>query len=72
MRKVLTGVVTSDKGAKTLKVEISRRFSHPMYGKIVRGRTVATLMMNKSRQNKAMLLKLLNVVRDQRPNVGNL
>jgi small subunit ribosomal protein S17 len=40
MRKVLTGVVTSDKGAKTLKVEISRRFSHPMYGKIVRGRTV--------------------------------
>ncbi len=40
MRKKLTGVVTSDKRDKTVRVEIDRRYSHPMYGKIVRGRTV--------------------------------
>ena len=40
MKKRLTGVVTSDKGDKTLRVEIERRYRHSMYGKIVRGRTV--------------------------------
>lgn len=40
MKKQLVGVVTSDKMNKSLRVEIERRFAHPMYGKIVRGRTV--------------------------------
>ena len=40
MKKKLVGVVTSDKMNKSLRVEIERRFAHPMYGKIVRGRTV--------------------------------
>lgn len=40
MKKKQTGVVTSDKRDKTLRVEIARRFQHPKYGKIVRGRTV--------------------------------
>jgi len=32
-RKVRTGVVTSDKMAKTVTVVITRRFAHPDYGK---------------------------------------
>ena len=40
MKKKLIGVVTSDKMNKSLRVEIERRFAHPMYGKIVRSRTV--------------------------------
>jgi len=40
MKKTLTGVVTSDKMDKSLRVEIDRRYQHPMYGKIVRGRTI--------------------------------
>jgi len=40
MKKKLTGVVTSDKADKTVRVEVARRYQHPMYGKIVRGRTV--------------------------------
>lgn len=40
MKKKLTGVVTSDKRDKSLRVEIPRRYRHPMYGKIVRGRTI--------------------------------
>ncbi|MBW3541606.1 MAG: 30S ribosomal protein S17 [Planctomycetes bacterium] len=40
MKKRLTGIVTSDKRDKSRRVEIERRYSHPRYGKIVRGRTV--------------------------------
>lgn len=39
-KKKLTGTVTSDKMDKGLRVEVTRRFRHPMYGKIVRSRTV--------------------------------
>jgi small subunit ribosomal protein S17 len=34
-RKVRTGVVTSDKMAKTVTVILTRRFAHPEYGKQV-------------------------------------
>jgi small subunit ribosomal protein S17 len=34
-RKVRTGVVTSDKMAKTVTVVLTRRFAHPEYGKQV-------------------------------------
>ena len=40
MKKKLTGVVTSDKNAKSVRVEVKRRYRHPKYGKIVSGRTV--------------------------------
>jgi len=40
MKKTLVGIVTSDKRDKTLRVEIGRRYRHPVYGKIVRGRTI--------------------------------
>jgi small subunit ribosomal protein S17 len=34
-RRRITGVVTSDKMMKTVVVEISRTFRHPLYGKVV-------------------------------------
>lgn len=34
-RRRLTGVVTSDKMTKTVTVEISRRFRHPLYQKVI-------------------------------------
>lgn len=40
MRTQLRGVVTSDKNSKTIRVVVERRYRHPKYGKIVRGRTV--------------------------------
>lgn len=39
-RKRQIGTVTSDKNAKTRRVVVDRRYRHPVYGKIVRGRTV--------------------------------
>jgi small subunit ribosomal protein S17 len=39
-KRVLTGVVTGDKGSKTRRVEIPRLVRHSKYGKILRRRTV--------------------------------
>ena len=39
-RRVVTGIVTSDKSAKTRRVEIQRVVKHGKYGKFVKRRTV--------------------------------
>src|ERR1700704_146962 len=39
-KKLSVGVVTSDKGAKTRRVEIPRLVRHAKYGKILRRKTV--------------------------------
>jgi len=39
-KRVLTGVVTSDRAAKTRRVEIPRLIRHPKYGKYFRRKTV--------------------------------
>jgi len=33
---VLTGVIVSDKGEKTVVVNVERKVKHPLYGKIIR------------------------------------
>ena len=35
-KRVLQGVVVSDKNAKTVVVKVERRFTHPLMGKTVR------------------------------------
>src|SRR5947209_4793700 len=39
-KRVLVGIVTADKTAKTRRVEVQRREQHPQYGKFVKKRTV--------------------------------
>ena len=39
-KRTAVGIVTSDKMAKTRRVEIARMVKHPLYGKYVRQRTV--------------------------------
>ena len=39
-KKVVVGVVKSDKSDKTRRVEVARLVKHPLYGKYVRQRTV--------------------------------
>jgi len=34
-RRILSGIVTSDKMDKTVVVTVTRRFRHPLYGKFV-------------------------------------
>lgn len=38
-KRVITGIVKSDKMAKTRVVEVARSVRHPKYGKRIRGRT---------------------------------
>lgn len=40
MRRVLQGVVTSDKCSKTRRVEVARMYKHPVVKKYVRSRTI--------------------------------
>lgn len=35
-KRILQGVVVSDKNAKTVVVEVERRYIHPLFGKTVR------------------------------------
>lgn len=37
-RKVLRGIVTSDKMQKTVTVEVERRFRHPVFKKVVKAK----------------------------------
>jgi small subunit ribosomal protein S17 len=37
-RRLMTGVVTSDKMEKTVIVEVTRTYSHPLYKKVVHSR----------------------------------
>lgn len=39
-KRVETGIVTSDKAAKTRRVEMPRLVKHPRYGKFVRRKTI--------------------------------
>lgn len=35
-KRILQGVVTSDKMEKTVTVQVERRFKHPLYGKFIK------------------------------------
>jgi small subunit ribosomal protein S17 len=39
LRKIRTGVVTSNKMAKTITVAVERRVKHPIYGKFIKKTT---------------------------------
>lgn len=35
-KRVLQGIVVSDKAAKTVTVKVERKIKHPLYGKVIR------------------------------------
>ena len=35
-KKILQGVITSTKSDKTVVVEVTRKFAHPFYGKVIK------------------------------------
>ena len=35
-KKILKGVITSAKNNKTVVVEVTRKFAHPFYGKVIK------------------------------------
>ena len=35
-KKILKGIITSSKSNKTVVVEVTRKFAHPFYGKVIK------------------------------------
>jgi small subunit ribosomal protein S17 len=50
-RRVLEGIVTRDKMAKTRRVEVERLVRHPKYGKFVKRRTVCYMHDEKNQSH---------------------
>ena len=58
MRKVLMGVVTSDKMNKTRRVEINRLVQHARYSKYVKRRTVCYVHDEKNESHKGDIVEI--------------
>ena len=46
-KKILHGVVVSDKENKTIKVMIERKYQHPLFKKVIKVKKNIVLMMKK-------------------------
>ena len=44
-KKILKGIVVSDKPNKTITVMVERKYSHPVLKKVIRVRKITMLMM---------------------------
>jgi small subunit ribosomal protein S17 len=59
MKKMLIGVVTRDKTAKSRRVEIERLYRHPKYGKIVRARTICWVHDEKNESHQGDTVEIV-------------
>jgi small subunit ribosomal protein S17 len=58
-RRVETGVVISDKAAKTRRVEIPRLVRHPKYGKYMRRRTICHVHDERNESHSGDLVEIV-------------
>ena len=57
-KKILKGVVTSAKNNKTIVVEVTRKFKHPFYEKVIKRTKSIMLTMKKINLKKVKQLQL--------------
>jgi len=58
-KRVFIGVVTSDKAAKTRRVEINRLVQHPVYGKYIRRKTVCHVHDENNESHKGDTVEII-------------
>ena len=58
-KRVSVGIVTSDKVAKTRRVELTRLVRHPRYGKILRRKTVCTAHDEENQSHTGDLVEIV-------------
>ena len=58
-KKVAVGLVTSDKTAKTRRVEIPRLVKHPKYGKFIRRKTICYVHDEHSESGKGDTVEIV-------------
>ena len=61
-KKILKGTVTSAKNNKTIVVEVTRKFKHPFYEKVIKRSKSIMRMMKKTNLKKVKESQLLSVV----------
>ena len=62
-KKVLIGIVKSDKSDKTRRVEIPRLVRHPLYGKFIRKQTVCYVHDEENASGEGDLVEIIESVR---------
>ena len=60
-KKILTGLVTSDKPNKTITVAVERKYSHPVLKKVLKLKKNITRMMKIINLKQVIRFQLLNV-----------
>ena len=60
-KKILHGVVVSDKENKTIKVMIERKYQHPLFKKVVKSKKNIALMMRQINSKLVIKFQLSNV-----------
>ena len=58
-KKILQGVITSAKSNKTVVVEVTRKFAHPFYGKVLKGQKNIMHMMRITNLKKGEIIKII-------------
>ncbi len=69
-KRILKGVVISDKADKTLTVKVERRFSDPFFKKQLEAQKNTKLMMRKINLKLVISLEFKNVVQYLKPKHG--
>lgn len=69
-KRILQGVVVSDKQDKTVVVSVERQVMHPVYKKFIKKSKNMPLMMKTISSKSVMLYVLKNLYRILRLNVG--
>ena len=65
-KKILTGIVVSDKPNKTITVMVERKYSHPLLKKVVKVKKNTMLMMRITNLKMVIKFQLLKVNHFQR------
>ena len=65
-KKILKGIVKSSKNNKTVVVEVTRKFKHPFYEKVIKRSKNIMHMMRKINLKKVKQFQLLNVSQYQK------
>ena len=58
-KKILKGVITSAKNDKTVVVEVTRKFAHPFYGKVIKRSKKYHAHDEKNKFKKGDLVKII-------------
>ena len=69
-KKILKGIVTSAKNNKTIVVEVTRKFKHPFYEKVIKRSKNIMHTMKKINSKRVKKFQLLNVGLFQKRKLG--